>query len=336
MKRLFIFIAVLVFVNAQGQVRNVNKMTLEATYAYTHIQQSLRDVINGNAKERYFDDAFFNEFLKKMVSDKHYSAEEKVKLFYLMLKKIGYAFNGIEYLPPKHNYFNYHQGKVYILQQTRALLKDLNYNTSGLLSIVDSNCTKDPVLASNALLLATLLSPTPNYEKLQQFSAPEFILKTKNPDIFNHYVCLSASITQDSLIRQNLERCALTFTVEGMVEDAICAIYSRNHKVSFIATFIYKVKNPQHDLAIQTALCALASKVPDAAFQQSVQKLILSCKEKWKNDLLKDISLKKTPYNYSLSSPDQLVTKLWDGVVMSNYLDGILISNGKLMEFDPN
>jgi hypothetical protein len=336
MKKLFSLLFFIVLLNGYSQVRNVNKLTLESTYSYKEIHKSLRDLIDGNPKENYFDDDFFNNLLKKIVLDKQFTEEEKAKLFYLLLKKIGYAFAGVEYVPPKQNYFTYHQGKVYILQKTKSVLKDLNYNATGLLQVVDSNYIQDPILASNALLLSTLLDSDNTLKTLDHYSKADVIMQSKNPDIFNHYVCLSASITQDTLIRMNLEKNIAAFTKEGWLEDVFCALYSKNNPVAIIKTYITKEKNPQNDLTIQTALCALSDKVPPASFQQSVKTLMTSSKEKWKNDLLKNVLAKKIPFNYGLTSKDQLVTKVWDGVIISSYLDGILISNGTLMEFDPN
>ena len=42
------------------------------------------------------------------------------------------------------------------------------------------------------------------------------------------------------------------------------------------------------------------------------------------------------PYYYSLTSKDQLINKVWDGVEMTLYNDGTFILNGNVMEFDPN
>src|SRR4051812_5610762 len=115
-KLLFAF-CLFYFFDYNCQVRNVNKLTLETTYSYSEIHKSLRDLVDANSKENYFEDEFFNNIVKKMISDKQFSEEEKIKLFYLLQKKIGYAFVGVEYLPPKQSYFTYHQGKIYILQK---------------------------------------------------------------------------------------------------------------------------------------------------------------------------------------------------------------------------
>src|SRR4051812_30774107 len=83
---------------AQG--RDINKLTLETTYSYSEIHASLRDLIDKHKREDYFKDEFFNSMLVKILRDKQFTAKEKVQLFYLMQKKLGYAFVGVNYLPP--------------------------------------------------------------------------------------------------------------------------------------------------------------------------------------------------------------------------------------------
>lgn len=336
MKKIILVVSAFLSLHAFSQGRSINKLTLETTYSYVEIHKSLRDLIDKADKSSYFDDDFFNTQLKKLIVDKQFSEKEKVQLFYLMQKKLGFAFVGINYLPPKQNYFNFHQGEVITWEKTIATLKDLNYNTDMLLTLVDSNFNKDVILASNALLLATLLNPTNAEKKLEYYSEGNIILQTKNADIFNHYVCLSASVKQNTVIVTNLAKNVMSFKTESFVEDALCALYSKNNRVSVIKDYVLQEKNPENDLAIQTALCALSAKVPLAAFQKSVKELVSESKEKWKKDLCKNILNTKIPFNYSLSSNVQIVTKIWEGVVVSLYNDGALMSNGTLLEFDPN
>src|ERR1044072_7842670 len=90
-----------------SQTRPVNKLTLQSCYTYSQIHQSLRELVDQADRSSYFDDAFFNALLRKVLVDKKFTEEEKVKIFYLMQKKLGFAFVGITYLPPKQNYFNF-------------------------------------------------------------------------------------------------------------------------------------------------------------------------------------------------------------------------------------
>src|SRR5688572_22900205 len=106
MRKLFFSLLILVpALQAFSQLRNVNKLTLESTYSYTDIHKSIRDLVDGHDKSSYFDDDFFNNMLKKIIADKQFSDKEKVQIFFLMQKKLGFAFFGVAYIPPKQNYF---------------------------------------------------------------------------------------------------------------------------------------------------------------------------------------------------------------------------------------
>ena len=324
------------FSNGFSQLREFNKLTLEKTYASVKIKKSLRDYIDQAGKEAYFNDDFFNSQLKTIMQDTSFKELEKVQLFYLMQKKIGFAFYGGAYIPPKQSYFSHHLGKAYIYQKTKLSLKDLNFDVTSLLNLVDSNRNKDAILTSSALLLATLLNSQGVTKKLEEYTKEQTILSSKNPEIFNHFVCLSASILQDSVIVKNLIRNLMSFKSNGMIEDALCALYSKKNPVTTIKTYILSEKNSQNGLAIQTALCALGDKVPPASVQQSIKVLITSSRDKWKTDMLKNLLANKIPFNYSISSADQLVPKVWEGSAKTMYTDGMLIINGDIMEFDPN
>jgi len=335
-KQLFILALALIFVLPGFAQRPANKLTVEKTYCMTTIKKPLRDFVDGFEKASFFKDDFFNDLLRKVVMDKKYSEKEKAQLFYLMEKKVGYSFVGLEYLPPLQSYFTYHTGKTFIQQYTSKSLKDLNYNISGLMAVVDSNRTKDAILAGNALLLATILNSVTATKKLEKFTQLEMINTAKNPDIFNHYVCMSASISQNTVVTAHLTKNLMSFTQCGMIEDVLCAIYSKDNFVTTMKVYILNEKNPQNDLAIETALNALAAKVPKASVEKSIKVLIASAREPWKTQLCQDLLDGKIPFNYRLTSKDQLVNKTWDGVSATVYTDGTIVLNKGLMEFDPN
>jgi len=336
MKKQFLFL--IVFLSALGsfaQSRPANKLTVEKTYFMSAISPALRGAVDRFDKESYFNDAFFNNMLKKIVLDIRYNEKEKAQIFYLMLKKVGYSFVGVDYLPPKQTYFSHHSGKMYIFQETKKALKELHYDIKGLIQVVDSNLKKDAIVAGCALLLADLLNSEVAIKKLEKYTQGSLILGAKNPDIFNHYVCMCTSIAQNTVISSNLTKNLYSFKNECMLEDVFCAIYSRDNYVSLMKDYILAEKNPKNELVIQTALCALASKVPIASYNKSVGTLVNEAKEPWKVELCKKMLNGEIPFRYALSSRDQLVTKLWEGVTETEYADGLMIINGTVMEFDP-
>jgi hypothetical protein len=334
-KKYLTLVSVLLWSLFSAQTRPINKLTLQTTYAQVQIAKPLHDYINAQKREDYFSDEFFNDFLKGVLLDKRYTPKEKVQLFYLMEKKLGYSFVGLNYLPPQQNYFMFHLGKVAVFEKTRELLSAAKLDVNPFIDLCDEKKTNDPILSSNALLLSTLINPAKTIVQLRKLSVGSTILSSKFPFITNHYVCLAASLIQDSSVARNLRTNVFSFKQEGMIEDAICALYSQPHPLAMIKDYILKETDPLNDLSIETALCVLHTKVSDNAFNQNVKSFAALTKDVWKKELLESLLTDKYPFNYSLCNDKQLAPKAWDGVQFSAYTDGTLISFGTFLEFDP-
>ena len=309
---------------------------MQTTYSQVDISKSLRDYIDQQKREDFFNDDYFNTFLKDVLEDKSRSGQEKVQLFYLMLKKIGYAFVGVNYLPPKQNYYVFHLTKIAVLERTMNFLQASKIDVAPFLALTDEFKTNDPVISSNALLLAMLINPEKTTKILYKMTLASTIQRSKNPVISNHYACLAASLASDTVVTANLKANLFALKKEAMLEDVICALYSKQGPLATIKEYILKETNEMNDLAIQTALCVLQTKVSPAAFPQNVKSISAAATEPWKKQVLDDVFNKKYPYTYLLTADDTVTKKAWDGVQMSIYLDGTLISNNTLLEFDPN
>jgi hypothetical protein len=147
---------------------------------------------------------------------------------------------------------------------------------------------------------------------------------------------MAASLAQNEQVVAALSLLATDLKKEAMIEDVLCAIYSKPNPVGLIQKYILAEDDPANELAIQTALNALAFKVPEASYKHSIKAMMAMVKVKWKQDLLGQMYEDKIAFGYGISSGDSLVTKVWDGYTVSHYLNGNLISIGEFLEFDPN
>ena len=337
MKRnLLLVVCSLAWLATFSQSRPINKLTMQTTYSQVDISKPLRDLIDQQKREDFFNDDYFNTFLRDVIEDKSHSGQEKVQLFYLMLKKIGYAFVGVNYLPPKQNYYVFHLTKIAVLEKTMNFLQASKIDVTPFLALTDEFKTNDPVISSNALLLAMLINPEKTTKTLYKMTLASTIQRSKNPVIINHYACLAASLASDTVVTANLKANLFALKKEAMLEDVICALYTKQAPLSTIKEYILKETNEMNDLAIQTALCVLQTKISPAAFPQNVKSISAAATEPWKKQVLDDVFSNKYPYTYLLTADDKVTNKAWDGVQMSVYLDGTLISNNTLLEFDPN
>jgi hypothetical protein len=337
MKRnLLLVVCSLAWLATFSQSRPINKLTMQTTYSQVDISKPLRDLIDQQKREDFFNDDYFNTFLRDVIEDKSHSGQEKVQLFYLMLKKVGYAFVGVNYLPPKQNYYVFHLTKIAVLEKTMNFLQASKIDVTPFLALTDEFKTNDPVISSNALLLAMLINPEKTTKTLYKMTLASTIQRSKNPVIINHYACLAASLASDTVVTANLKANLFALKKEAMLEDVICALYSKQAPLSTIKEYILKETNEMNDLAIQTALCVLQTKISPAVFPQNVKSISAAATEPWKKQVLDDVFSNKYPYTYLLTADDKVTNKAWDGVQMSVYLDGTLISNNTLLEFDPN
>jgi hypothetical protein len=316
--------------------RPVNKLTLESSYSMSTIHKVLRDLIDKGDKTKYFNDEFFITLLQKLLQDPQFSDKEKVQLFYLMQKKVGYAFSGADYIPPRLSYFSYHQGKVSFYEKVHGELRSMPVKGTPYFNLVDSFLSKDAIMAGSALLLGTLMNNDSTLKELKRFTDPAESQRCVVPAIFQHYLCICTSIVQDKEVVAKLMQGLKVFDHQEMKEDIFCAVYYRKNPVGVIRDYILGEKNQANQLAIQTALCALAAWVPEGSHKASMKALIVEIKDKWKSDLITKLLNGQIAFNYALSSNDQVVTKTWKGVTATVYSDGIMILNGKIMEFDPN
>ena len=323
-------------INLSAQVRPINKNTLNSTYSVKQIPASITAIIDATVRAEYFKDDFFNTTLSSFISSTNFSVREKVWLFYLMQKKIGYGFAGVEYLPPDLNYFDFMSGKIKLYITTKQALSRLKGDPKPFIALGDSLIHSDILLASNAYLLAQLIdSKSTNAHLAQLITATKFTTH-KNSFIINHYLCLALAIAQDDKNTDVLKKCLDTYTHPEMIEDVLCALYTRQAPVALIRKYVLKETDPKNEVAIQTALCALAAKVPEASFKESLTSLQKEVKEEWKKKIIERALTNGEVQIYMLTKKDQVVIKIWKGVEFTEYTDGHFVFVNGLMEFDPN
>lgn len=319
-----------------AQVRPINKNTLNNTYTVKQIPAGLVATIDATVRAEYFKDDFYNTTLSGILSNSKYTTREKTWLFYLMQKRIGYGFVGVEYLPPDLNYYDFMSGKIKVYTATRQSLAAIKGDPKPFIALGDSLMATDVVLAGNAYLLAQLLDSKTTNHHLTQLLASGKLLTNKFGFVLNHYVCIALAIAQDDKNADVLKKCLDTYSHPEMIEDVFCALYSRQAPVALIRKYILREVDPKNEVAIQTALCALAAKVPEASFKESLTSLSKEVKEEWKKKIIERALNNGEIQLYMLTKKDQVVIKIWKGVEFTEYTDGHFVFINGFMEFDAN
>lgn len=336
MKLITCLLVAMCSIQIHAQVRPINKNTLNNTYTVKQIPSKLQAVIEATPRAEYFKDSFYNSTLSAFIFNPAYSHREKVWLFYLMQKKLGYGLVGVEYLPPDINYYDFMAGKAKLYIATKQTLHQSKTDAKAFVALGDSVLNSDVILACNAYLLAQLIDSKSTNTHLLQLISSGKVAAHQYAFIVNHYLCLALAISQDDKNTNVLKKCLETYTHPEMIEDVLCALYVKQAPVSLIKNYILREVNPKNEVAIQTALCALAAKVPEASFKESLNSLSKEVKEDWKKKIIDRALSNGEIQLYMLTKKDQIVIKLWQGVEFTEYADGQFVFIKGLMEFDPN
>jgi len=336
MKYITCLLVALCSIQLHAQVRPINKNTLNNTYTVKQVPSHLQAIIEATPRAEYFKDNFYNATLSAFIANAKYNTREKVWLFYLMQKKLGYGLAGVEYLPPDINYYDFMTGKTKLYLATKQALQQSKADAKAFVALGDSVFNSDVILACQAYLLAQLIDTKSTNPHLLQLISSGKVTAHKYPFIVNHYLCLAIAIAQDDKNSHVLKKCLETYTHPEMIEDVLCALYVKQAPVSLIKKYILHEANPKNEVAIQTALCALAAKVPEASFKESLTSLSKEVREDWKKKIIERALNNGEIQLYMLTKKDQIVIKIWQGVEFTEYADGQFVYINGFMEFDPN
>lgn len=330
MKKIFLLILSLLLVTI---TKADNCKDSPEAYTNKNISKKIKQLVNKNPRQKYLKDSFFNSFLYDVLTNKKLTEAEKVQAFYLMQKNIGYAFGGVGFLPPKNNYYSTFMNMPGAYDKTIEFLKDKHYDIKPLLELVDTNYKSDVLLASSAMLLATLANPKKAEPALVNYTNYDFIAATQVPFIFNHYVCVCACFVQNQQIVVNLTANLYLLDSEEAEEDALCGIYSKANSFSIVDEYLKKISNSSKKLAFESGLNIIYSSFGAEKYKEVLRTTIATTNMPWKKELCQNIVDGKIRYDYNIASLDQMMVKVWDGVRLTLCEDGILINNNGLIEF---
>jgi len=273
------------------------------------------------------NDEYFIQCLRSILDDTTLSDEEKIYGFYLLQKKIGWAFCGTAYIPSRKNYCMVFSGYVGVYAKTRQKLEPMNYDVASFCRIAQKNLSTNSVLSANAIFLASMLNPKASQKDLRELLDYKSVQSAQVPDIMNHYLCLASIFTigdQVERLGRNLE----LISSEEAKEDIICILHVYQDQEAWepIKRFMSTVTDSHYGTALETAFFALMRRMQKEEFQLMIDDLILRSVDSWKKGTLIKLMNNEIPYYSSGSKPDQNFIKVWDSFNITIYDDAYLIS----------
>lgn len=269
-------------------------------------------------------DDYFLKNLSEILKRDDFTEDDKVDVFYLMLKKIKWSFSGVLDIPPKYDYrmlFNNYAG---IFVSYQKFLKSLNYNGKGLLEIAKRDYKSNVMHASNALLLAAILDPQSFIQDISFFLDFRHIQESQFADIFLHYICLATTLTLKLEYVLQLSDFLNQEISEEAKEDLLCSlsIYALPESMKRVFVFLAKPHESGEDLAVETGMIVLNKRTPPQYFQQMKEQLM-----EVNPDLKKSFAeLEKNNFTSCITQKQGTFLKTWDDVDITLYDDGMFIS----------
>lgn len=315
-----------VFVSAVQAAEPVDGKVLETVIKMPPASVKFVEGLDG---EKLFDDLYFFESLSKLMDSKDLGSVDKVAAFYLMQKKIGWGFAGAVFMAQHTTYYKYFVGKAAFFMSARKFFDNKFVNVGPFVDVATENVFSNPLLSANAMLLVGVLNADRAKLLYAKMLKPNYLLKSRNPSILNHYLCLGSVIAMNPEIAALLNTNLSLFASEEACEDIVCALGARLSfsNMKFISNYLERLEDSRKQLVVYTCYAALKEYLDPDLFRKVVLDVLKNCKSAWVKDILFALYSEPKSSLYPLTDEDQQVVKLWDGFTAVVFEDGLLIDD---------
>lgn len=270
------------------------------------------------------DDRYFGAMLLRMLNRPELTEDQKVEIFYAMLKSIGWGFSGAVRIPAYYDYFQVFGGYVSSFLRHQETLAPLAYDAHGLLEIARRDSQQNVSHASHALLLAMLLdAKTKN--SLEEFMSAEMFQQAQVPEIWLHYLSLAVVLSQDAPLALKLgDLLAVVESEEGQ-EDILCAlgVFESEENFTRITQFIHETLKEDYSQAVETAILIVRHRIAPNEFYIFYTDLLSEAKRTF---YLKELKERQFQSDIWRDNSKKVYLKVWDNFDVRVYDDGILLS----------
>jgi hypothetical protein len=325
--RLIVGVMLPVLVASTGYARKASQFERKSSILIS--QQAKRIVASMKPQDLTRDDYFLSS-LTGILNNKGLQEFQKVEAFYVMLKKIGWFFNGSIRIFPGTDYLETFTGFLGTYLRYQGLLEPIHYDVGGLLNIVNVEYTKNVILASHALLLASILDHESTSKILKNFMNENAIKRSHMPDIFLHYLSLSVGLCRKYEIALQLFQLLNGSQSEEAKEDILCTLglFYVPSVIERIKDYVIKsIEENLFDNTVYTGLGVLRKRLKEEQFEKFFNELEQNTNDqKVKKEL--ETFRKNKFENWMKTEPKfrSGFIKTWDKYDVALYDDGYLVS----------
>lgn len=283
------------------------------------------------------DDSYFIETLRGFLMSRDLSDEEKAWAFYLMQKKIGWAFGGFVHIPAGFNYYKVFTSHAGFYYQVHRELRSLDYDVRPFLRIAKARYRDNVMLAANALLLGAVLNPSAARGDLYDFLDYEVLKGAQVPDILNHYLCLGVVFAMTPEAAEKLGRNLIRLPSEEAKEDVISVLgmYENRAGWEYIRGYVITESEPRRSQAVETGLFVLKRRLEREELDALSQSLRRDSSNPWKTRVLDRLTQSTFPGEFEDRKKGSWM-KIWDPFSVGVFDNGILMStDNNFKEFFP-
>ncbi len=307
---------------------------------------AIEQQVEGLNRRKLLDDSYFVKSLKTELKNKKHSEEEKVYYFYLMLRQIRWGFIGVVWMRPDGQYADEFLFQSHTFANYRTELQKLKLDSAPFYQLGRDNAAEKPILASYALLLATMLEDNDEQAFAELASSMDALLpQAAYPlrPMLIHNLCYSFMLVQNEQELPALAVMSDYAILEEEKEDItiVAALSGHELAIDWVFQTLIDITDSSDDLLAHSCMYLLQRMISEDSFKTMLKVYKEHAKSDFQTELADLVVANgyEPPYlGGSWAKQSGLFAKFWDchDVMFTFYDDGLYVSSGNFAEFIPN
>jgi len=301
----------------------------EAREASYRINPAARALIEPLVGEQLGKDAYFVRVLREVLERDDFSPADRADALTLMLRKIGWLFNGTAPIPPGFSYPRMFQSQAATYLAYQSALETSAVDGTPLLVLATRECASNALRCASAILLAAMADREATRRRLGSMLDARWIPDTQVPPITLHALCLAVVLARDPALAGRLAALLPSIRGEEEQEDVLSsvAMYEGPRATRVLQQFLAAAADERFDQSVETAAILLRRREPPLAFDAFYAELIARAADESVRSALSALRARSFADGYS-SEGRGTWQKLWDDFSIVVWDDGTGVAFG--------
>ncbi len=277
------------------------------------------------------DDERFVVKLKEVLRDGSLSSQDKVEAFYLMLRAVGWAFNGSMMLPGGVSYHDYCGFQIATYYKWHVALSSEGFSGAEFIQLAERKTAGAEPLAAYSVLLAGILDA----DKMEPAAKQFLVNANESTPLLLRSAIIAAALTRSEEMSAELGATLERVKGEEALEDLICALSVMSTYQSYraVSGFVMDRATRPFDQEVETGIHAMRAHMDPETFAKFYTDLLSHVSDPTLRQKLTEF--RDRNFAYSLTVPGTAI-KIWDGFGVTVYDDGYSIESKSSLDFVPD